>query len=336
MGPLAQTLIGQLPLKSALQDRSFLVTGTTGMIGGALVSFLRELTCLLPGLNLRITAQGRSEEKLSRLFSHSPDLDLLVCDVADLGACDKRFDFLVHCAAPTDSRFYVEHPVETIQAIVSGTQAILELARTGQARSVVVLSSMEVYGSPLTEEPLTEEMQGYIDPLALRSSYPQAKRLAETLCAAYAGRYAVPVKIVRLGQVIGHELQADDKRLIAQMIHAVQSGDDIKLASDGMSKQTYLGIDDALSALLFVLLKGENGKAYNAANEETYCSIRELAELVATLAPEKGIKVQVAQQPDASQYPPTRALRLASDALRALGWEPTQSLRPLLTALIAD
>jgi len=334
---LAQKLARELSLEAALQDRAFLVTGATGLIGGALVSVLCALSGMYPGLNLRIIAHGRSKDRLEQLFPDMPGLEFIIGDITDLAASDQHFDYLVHAAAPTSSKFYVERPVETIESIALGTHAVLESARMSKATSTVVLSSMEVYGGSLSEEPLTEDRQCYLDPRSLRSSYPQAKRLAETLCVAFAHEYNVPVKIVRLGQVIGHELLPDDNRLIAHLIRSAQAGQAIELATDGKSKQTYLGLDDTLSAIFYLLLKGEQGHAYNAANEETYCSVKDLAELAIDLAPEKTpeLQLRVSQQQDTTLYPPTRFLRLDSSALRALGWAPTQDLRHMLAALMA-
>ena len=333
---LVKSLIDELPLEAALRNKSFLVTGATGLIGSEFVSLLCEISRTLPELNLRIIAHGRSEERLEYYFPRSMNLEFLIGDIADIAVDNQRFDFLVHTAAPTESRYFVEHPVETIETIVLGTRTVLKTARASKATSVVVLSSMETYGVSLTEKLLAENEQYFLDPLSPRSSYPQAKRLIESLCAAYANEYNVPVKTIRLGQVIGRALPPNDKRLIAFLIHSAQSGRNIEFATDGESKQTYLGIDDTLSALFYVLLRGENGCIYNAANEATYCSVKELAKLVLALAPRKTSELHISQQPGVSHYPPTRFLHLDSSALRALGWTPTQNLQQMLVNLIEN
>lgn len=66
----------------------------------------------------------------------------------------------------------------------------------------------------------------------------------------------------------------------------------------------YLYTADAVSALLTVMLKGEPGCAYNAANPSTYCSVREMAEMVATLVPDGNVQLRCEIDPDAP-YPPS-------------------------------
>lgn len=81
---------------------------------------------------------------------------------------------------------------------------MLRLATDKKVKSMVFISSMEMYGSFNNSDFLcTEEKIGYIDPLKVRSNYPEAKRMCENLCIAYSNEYGVPVKIARLSQTFG-------------------------------------------------------------------------------------------------------------------------------------
>ena len=93
-------------------------------------------------------------------------------------------------------------------------------------------------------------------------------------------------------------------------------------------------VADAVSALLTVMLKGQPGCAYNAANPSTYCSVREMAEMVAALAPDGGVQVRCEIDPDAP-YPPEHHLPLDVSRLEALGWAPTQDLPGMYRNLMA-
>jgi nucleoside-diphosphate-sugar epimerase len=317
-----------------LGGKTLLVTGATGLLGYNLVRLLSQIK----GSNrVRIIALARDRRKTSRLFSNidTTDIEFVYDDVCRCADIDGSLDFIIHTASPTRGQFFIENPVETIETIVMGTKAVLELAKDRGSESVVYLSSMEAYGISEVEEYLSEEHQGYLDPLAIRSSYPQAKRTAEALCAAFAKEYSVPVKIVRLAQVVGDSVVEGDTRIMAQLAQCFQSQADIVLETDGSSKQTYIGLRDTMTAILFVLLRGDNGQAYNAANENTYCSIREMADFVADVLADKKIAVKI-NAGDTTRYPPKRSLRLSSAKLCSLGWVPTENLEVLLSRLVAS
>ena len=115
----------------------------------------------------------------------------------------------------------------------------------------------------------------------VRSSYPESKRLCESLCSAYASEYGVPAKVVRLTQTFGVGVSYNDGRVFAEFARCAIEGRDIVLKTKGQTKRNYIDIDDAVNAIFTVLLKGVAGEAYNVANEDTYCSIYEMANMVA-------------------------------------------------------
>ena len=142
------------------------------------------------------------------------------------------------------------------------------------------MSSLEYYGQNFDDKIITEEVQGYVDNTAARSSYPLGKRAAEYLCAAYSQQYGVNVKIARLTQTFGAGVAADDNRVFAQFARSIICETDIVLHTKGDSAKPYCYTIDCVSAILYILLKGNNGEAYNVANSETYISIREMAEFL--------------------------------------------------------
>lgn len=305
----------------------YFITGATGLVGSALVENLTEQ-------GQEVTAYVRDVKKAAEMFSHLSQLSIVAGTLEEPIAYNADIDYIIHAAAPTDGKFFVERPVETIDSIVLGTKSVLELARQKHVKSVVNLSSMEVYGIPTQEEDLTEHEQFYIDPLTLRSNYPLAKRLTENMCAAYWSEYHVPVKTARLAQVLGKRLLPDDNRVIAQFIRAAKNGEDIELATDGKTKQTYVGIDDTVNGVMTILHNGDNGDAYNVANDDTYCSILELAKAVANEAIGSSITVRTNASPTNGHYPPNRTLHVNSSKLRSLGWQPQTGLAEALKILV--
>ena len=305
------------------RDAVILVTGGTGLIGSTVISSLLYAD-LSQQLHMRIIALVRDSAKAEKLFFSqqraSTALTFVEGNVEDLPSIDGKVDYIIHCASPTASAFFVNQPAETIRTAVQGTFNLLELAKTKKARRMVYLSSMEVYGEVQTEEMLSESRYGLVDPLNVRSSYPESKRLCECLCASYASEYDVPVCQIRLAQTFGAGVGRSDNRVFAMMARAAAAGEDIVLQTAGTSKHPYLYTAQAVTAILVVLQKGRPGHAYNAANPDTYCSIREMGEMVASEIAGGRIRVIIAQNGDVSKYPAPSYLNLDISAIKGLGW----------------
>ncbi len=318
-------------LKQQLKDAAFLITGATGLIGSTLIHGL-----LAADDSVRVVAPVRSMQKAMGMFDAQEreriafiECDLMTVDYQALGP----IDFVVHCAAPTSSRFFVEQPVETFLSIAEVSRRLLEDARQMGVKAFVYLSSLEVYGSIPDDHPITEDVQGYLDPMSVRSSYPMAKRAVENLCHLYAKEYGLNVMVARLTQTTGAGIALDDNRVIAQFTRLAAQGSDIILHTTGESARPYCYTTDSISAILYILLKGEAGEAYNVANEETFVSARGLAEFIRDHFNPK-IKVEVQLRDDMGYAPPTMQ-RLDTTKLKALGWMPEYSLYDIIARLTA-
>ncbi len=312
-----------------MRDSTILITGGTGLIGYNVLSLLAEVQ---PALNLRILALVRNEEKARKVFAPFIDRVVLICgDVLDKLDIEEPIHYLIHGASITASAAFVDYPVETIMTSIHGTSNMLQLCCKKQMRSMVYLSSMEVYGSPQQAQLLTETDVGYLDPLKVRSSYSESKRMCETLCISYAKEYGVNVKIARLAQTFGSGSQPGDKRVVAYFLRCALRQENIVIKASGESSRMYLDGFDAATALLTLLLKGENAQAYNIANKDSYCSIKRLAQIIARLfCPKLRIEVNAGTEAERAVYPPDSYLRLDTSRLEALGWRAAFTLEESL------
>ncbi len=323
----------------ACAHKTFFISGATGLIGSTCIRTLLERNRLFDA-GITVYALVRSEERAKSFFGEDAfdeGLELVVSDLDGFDRFDLEVDFIIHAACPTASNFFIDSPVETARTIFDGTCKMLELARHNEGCSFVFLSSMEVYGDGNAERglehKLTEADVGYVDPLSLRSCYPEGKRMAEHLVCAYASEYGVDAKVIRLAQTFGPGIPKDDKRIFAYFARCAIDGDDIVLRTTGESTRMYLFTADAVTAIFTVLLKGQAGCAYNAANEDTYSSVKEMAELVARDCADGTIAVRIEVDPDAP-YPPEHHLPLDTADLRALGWRAETDLPGMFEALI--
>ena len=174
-----------------------------------------------------------------------------------------------------------------------------------------------------------------MNPLVVRNSYSESKRMCETLITSFASEYHVPAMCIRLAQTFGAGVQKDDTRVFAEFARCAVEGQDITLLTVGSSKRCYLYTMDAVSAIITVMLKGEAGKAYNAGNPNTYCSIKEMADMVVAQIADSQIKVIVSEDLEGSKkFSPTHFYRLDVRELEQLGWRADKCLINMYKAMI--
>lgn len=324
---------------SALEGKTILITGATGLIGSCCIRLLLEHNKLTSNPT-QILALVRNTDKANALFSdyiNDANLEYVISDLVDFNKFDISCDYIIHAGCPTASNFFVKQPVETATSIIVGTLNMLKLAKKNEVDSFVYVSSMEIYGdgnnSRGIEKKLKPEDVGYVNPLNMRSSYPEGKRMAEFFSAAYFYEYGVHTKNARLAQTFGPGIPLDDGRVFAQFARCAIEGKDIILRTTGESTRMYNYTTDAAVALLTILLEGEDGCSYNVANESTYCSVREMAEMVASECANNEINVCLEVDPNAP-YPPEHHLPLDTSALQSLGWKPDIGLKQMYENLI--
>lgn len=320
-----------------LHNSNILVTGATGLIGTTLIRGLMAYNDINGG-NIHVLALVRNSEKAVSLFGSYIEkgwIELIVGDIMQDIIIEKSVDYIIHGASETSSRAFVEKPVEVILSAVEGSKNLLECARKKQVKGMVYMSSMEVYGTPYNSEPLTEDKMGYLDPTAIRSSYSESKRMVENLCVAYASEYGVPVKIVRLTQTFGPGVLADDARVFAEFARCAIQGKNICLQTQGKTKRMYLYTADAAAAILTVLTKGKDGEAYNAANAATFCSIYDMAVMVASEFGKDNCQVTLAipDKPNTS-YNPTQEIYMDMSKIEKLGWKAQRGLKEMYERMI--
>ena len=309
---------------SELKNSSVFVTGATGLIGSFVIRVLLYLNRELD-FNVNIIGLIRNKDKAEKVFGDdcaNKSIRWIIGDIRNFNL-EGNVDYIIHGASVTSSQDFLHKPVETISTALYGTQRILEMAKELRVKSVVYLSSMEVFGITDTRlQEVKESDYGYIDILNPRSSYSEGKRMCECLCAGYAAEYDVPVKIARLTQTLGAGINYNDTRVAAQFMRSVIENKDIVLKTEGKTRRPIVYISDAISGILTVLLKGKNGESYTVANRNTVATIRETAEMIAhTIAKDK-IKV-VFDIDVPKEYAPNLnlILNLNTDKLESLGWE---------------
>ena len=313
-----------------LRDKTFLITGATGLVGSLLVRCLLYANETI-NLNAKVYAVVRNTDKADRIFEDEKT-DALSYIVADLATekvcCEGECDYIIHAAAVTASKLMVSDPVGTIRTSIDGTEKMLQLAVEKKVRAFIYISSMEIYGQPKTEGKTAEKDLGYVDIETVRSCYPEGKRMCECMCTAYAAQYGVNVISARLAQTFGAGILPTENRVFAQFARSAVNGENIVLHTTGESEGNYVYTADAIAAILTLLVKGAAGEAYNIANEESHITIRNMAELVAKEIAGSKIQAVIDIPEDSASlgYAPPVKMWLDASKMRALGWKPEVEL----------
>lgn len=316
-----------------LSNTNILVTGATGLIGGCLV----EALMMNPKRDYQVYASGRNEKRAKirfKEFADEKDFHFVQYDVLKPLECNVRFDIIIHAASNASPNFFAQKPVEVIKANIDGVVNLMEYGLRHDMRRFLYISSGEVYGEG-DGRVFSEEYSGYVDCTQPRSCYPSSKRAAETLCVSYASEYDIDVVIARPCHIYGPYFTETDTRVYAQFIRNVLRGENIVMKSTGEQFRSWCYVVDCVSALLYILLKGGNGKAYNVADPNSNISIRRLAETIAELA---GKKV-VIDNPDSAEkkgFNPVTKSVFSTDQIESLGWTVRCSYKDNLAKVLNE
>lgn len=305
------------------QDKTVLVTGATGRLGMYILETLVEVD-LNYNLNMRILGLARSEEKARRIFGNTldfPNVKFLYQDINEPIEYEGAIDFIFHTAGPAAPIDYKTSPTGTLWAHVNGTHNVLECARMHSTKRVFYVSTVEVYGDCKGDQEIDESYMGPLQHLNFRACYPEAKRLCETMLTTYQKEYGISFCGVRMSHTLGPGISLTDGRAFAEFLKDVIDGKDIVLNSDGSAMRPYTYVADAVNAMFLIMDKGEDAM-YNVAANENLLSIRELANLIASLSPTGKTKVKFGGDAGKLPYLPYKLAIMDTSKVRELGWKP--------------
>jgi len=297
-------------------ETSVLVTGGAGFIGSHLCRRLLELGYDVICVDNFYTGSKRNilsllDNPYFELYRHDITFSLYV-----------EVDRIFNLACPASPVHYQRDPVQTTKTSVHGSINMLGLAKRVNAR-ILQASTSEVYGDPEVH-PQHEGYHGNVNPLGPRSCYDVGKRCAETLFFDYHRQHGLDVKVARIFNTYGPNMQPNDGRVISNFIIQALRGADITIYGDGSQTRSFCYVDDLVEGLLRLMDKPTDFTGPVNLGNPTEITIRQLAETIIDLI---GNRPQLVFEP-LPQDAPRRRCPDISLAQRALGgWEPKINLK---------
>jgi len=238
-------------------------------------------------------------------------------------------DEIYNLACPASPPHYQFDPVQTTKTSVIGAINMLGLAKRCKAK-ILQASTSEVYGDPEVH-PQPESYKGSVSTTGIRACYDEGKRCAETLFFDYYRQHNVDIKVIRIFNTYGPNMNPYDGRVVSNFIVQALKGEDITMYGDGTQTRSFCYVDDLIEGMIR-LMNSRDGFTgpVNIGNPGEFTML-ELAEKIIELTGSKSkITFQPLPQDDPLQRQPDITL-----AKKELGWEPTIKLEEGLTKTIA-
>jgi dTDP-glucose 4,6-dehydratase len=252
----------------------YFVTGGAGFIGSNFVEYLFENVHDLTGVtifdNFTYAANPKNYEK----FLPDPRLKVIKGNVCDLKLLEKSMgnhDFVIHFAAESHVDRSINDAAVFIQTNVLGTFNVLEASRKSKIRTVIHVSTDEVYGS-LTEGSADEKFS-----LLPNSPYAASKAASDLLARSYFVTHGLDVRTTRCCNNFG-KYQFPEK-IIPLIINSILNNKKIPIYGDGTNVREWITVTKHCEAILAVLINGEAGEIYNIGSGYSLSNL-ELAKLV--------------------------------------------------------
>lgn len=284
----------ELPWKE-LDGKTILLTGAYGMLASYIVYFLFFIRNK-KNIKVNLIAIVRNKDKFYKKFSDITEMDNITVienDVSEPMDIDGNIDYIIHAASLASPQYYSVCPVDVLNPNTIGTYYLLQLAKEKNVKGFLMFSTCDVYGVPnAVNGMITEDSYGRMDTLDIHNCYSESKRMAETMCKAFNVQYGIHTKIARIAHTYAPTMDIDnDPRVFASFVKNIVTGQDIVMKSDGSGKRSFCYITDAIAGYFMILFKGVDGEAYNVCNTSQFISVKELADILVSLYPEKKLKV---------------------------------------------
>ena len=292
--------------------KRILVTGAAGFLGSNLCQrLLKDENNYVIALDNLFTGKLSNIEHLLQL----PNFEFIQGDVVD--EIDIKVDQIYNAACPASPPAYQKSPTSTTKTCILGVINMLELAKKYNA-TMLQFSTSEVYGDALVH-PQTEEYWGNVNPNGIRSCYDEGKRCAETLCFDYYREFGTKIKVIRIFNTYGPNMDPKDGRVVSNFILQALSNQDITIYGDGTQTRSFCYVDDLIEGIVAMMNSSSDFLGpVNLGNPGEFTMLELAEKVIAMTGSSSSLKFCPLPGDDPKQRRPDIHL-----AMEKLGWQPT-------------
>ena len=305
-----------------LSTKRILITGGAGFLGSHLCKRLldknQEVICVdncYTGTKANINQ-----------FINNPNFEFIRHDITF--PLYLEVDEIYNLACPASPIYYQHDPVQTTKTSVHGAINMLGLAKRVNAK-IFQASTSEVYGDPEVH-PQREDYWGKVNPIGIRSCYDEGKRCAETLFFDYRRQHNLNIKVARIFNTYGPNMQPNDGRVVSNFIIQSLRNEDITIYGDGSQTRSFCYVDDMIDGFMKIMKTNDDFTGpINLGNPSEF-TIQKLAQLIIKMTVSKSkIKFLPLPENDPKQRKPD-----INYAKEQLNWNPKIKLEAGLAKTI--
>lgn len=290
--------------------KRILVTGGAGFIGSHLCKKLLEGGDEVICVDNLFTGSKRN---IRELFDYG-NFEFLRHDITK--ELYVEADQIYNLACPASPIHYQYDAVKTVKTSVLGAINMLGLAKRVRGR-ILQASTSEVYGNPQVH-PQPESYWGNVNPIGIRSCYDEGKRLAETLFFDYHRQQNVDVKVIRIFNTYGPNMDIKDGRVVSNFIVQALKGEDITIYGSGEQTRSFCYVDDLVEGMRRMMNSRDGFTGpINLGNPGEF-TVLELADKIIELT---GSRSRIVHKP-LPQDDPAQRKPVIELAEKELGWQP--------------
>ena len=296
-----------------MEKLKILVTGGAGFLGSNLCKKLLEdsnnyIYCLD---NLYTGSVNNIKE-----LQNNDRFEFIKGDIRSFDINSIKVDRIYNAACPASPKAYQKTPIDTLETCFIGTQNLLEMAKLNDAK-IMQFSTSEIYGNALVH-PQTEEYLGNVNSIGIRACYDEGKRVAETLCFEYLRQNGVKIKVVRIFNTYGPNMNKDDGRVVTNFITQAIRNEDITIYGNGNQTRSFCYVDDLIDGLIKFMESDDKITGPINLGNPTEFTIEEVARLIINKTHSKSKMILK----DLPQDDPIKRKPDITKAKLMLNWEP--------------
>lgn len=265
--------------KSALSP-TVLIVGGAGFVG----SHLSEALLLNNARVIVLDNFSTGKDIYVNALLSNPKFALFNADINEGVPKEiESVDYIFHMAGLETYLFDKDDVnLESLLTNALGTKNALDFALKSQAK-ILLASTTDVYKGLISPLDL-DQYFGQTQEEERIYSLAESKRYAEALVWEYFKKHNIDVRIARLPEIYGPRMNLESSGSLGSSLKTIMNNKDLVVYGDGVEKEYYLYIDDAVAGLIKSLFADNTkGKIYTFVPKEPH-TVLETTYLVKSMA----------------------------------------------------